>query len=146
MQQIQSKCSKECTPGQMKKTTRSQHICCYECVNCPENHYSNQTGNYRHHSRYSETPGPFLLGRFFFLHESFFFFIKKKAFHASARLNFSEISYDLGICSIISANVQPICNRDIKVTSLPREVVTPSTGLPLSHLSKHCGFCQFLSM
>ncbi|XP_054578406.1 G-protein coupled receptor family C group 6 member A isoform X2 [Eptesicus fuscus] len=42
-EQIQSKCSKECSPGQMKKTTRSQHTCCYECVNCPENHYSNQT-------------------------------------------------------------------------------------------------------
>ncbi|XP_036104765.1 G-protein coupled receptor family C group 6 member A isoform X3 [Molossus molossus] len=43
LKQIQSKCSKECSPGQMKKTTRSQHICCYECVNCPENHYSNHT-------------------------------------------------------------------------------------------------------
>ncbi|XP_070275311.1 G-protein coupled receptor family C group 6 member A isoform X3 [Myotis yumanensis] len=43
LKQIQSKCSKECSPGQMKKTTRSQHTCCYECVNCPENHYSNQT-------------------------------------------------------------------------------------------------------
>ncbi|XP_037700311.1 G-protein coupled receptor family C group 6 member A isoform X1 [Choloepus didactylus] len=43
LKQIQSKCSKECRPGQMKKTTRSQHTCCYECVNCPENHYSNQT-------------------------------------------------------------------------------------------------------
>ncbi|XP_011790459.1 PREDICTED: G-protein coupled receptor family C group 6 member A isoform X2 [Colobus angolensis palliatus] len=42
-EKIQSKCSKECSPGQMKKTTRSQHICCYECENCPENHYSNQT-------------------------------------------------------------------------------------------------------
>ncbi|XP_004471287.1 G-protein coupled receptor family C group 6 member A [Dasypus novemcinctus] len=43
LKEIQSKCSKECSPGQMKKTTRSQHTCCYECVNCPENHYSNQT-------------------------------------------------------------------------------------------------------
>nr|XP_008516197.1 PREDICTED: G-protein coupled receptor family C group 6 member A isoform X3 [Equus przewalskii] len=43
LKQIQSKCSKECSPGQMKKTTKSQHICCYECVDCPENHYSNQT-------------------------------------------------------------------------------------------------------
>ncbi|XP_077910519.1 G-protein coupled receptor family C group 6 member A isoform X3 [Halichoerus grypus] len=43
LKQIQSKFFKECSPGQMKKTTRSQHICCYECVNCPENHYSNQT-------------------------------------------------------------------------------------------------------
>ncbi|XP_062954244.1 G-protein coupled receptor family C group 6 member A isoform X2 [Cynocephalus volans] len=42
-EQIQSKCSKECSPGQMKKSTGSQHICCYECLNCPENHYSNQT-------------------------------------------------------------------------------------------------------
>uniref|UniRef100_A0A8C9PFF0 G-protein coupled receptor family C group 6 member A n=1 Tax=Spermophilus dauricus TaxID=99837 RepID=A0A8C9PFF0_SPEDA len=42
-EQTLSKCSKECSPGEMKKTTRSQHICCYECVSCPENHYSNQT-------------------------------------------------------------------------------------------------------
>ncbi|XP_004422445.1 PREDICTED: G-protein coupled receptor family C group 6 member A [Ceratotherium simum simum] len=62
LKQVQSKCSKECRPGQMKKTTRSQHICCYECVNCPENHYSNQTGNYSHYDMYSDTPEPFLLG------------------------------------------------------------------------------------
>nr|XP_021516216.1 G-protein coupled receptor family C group 6 member A isoform X1 [Meriones unguiculatus] len=43
LKQILSKCSKECSPGQMKKATRSQHTCCYECVSCPENHYSNQT-------------------------------------------------------------------------------------------------------
>ncbi|KAM6181814.1 G-protein coupled receptor family C group 6 member A [Erethizon dorsatum] len=43
LKQILSKCSKECSPGQMKKTTRSQHACCYDCVSCPENHYSNQT-------------------------------------------------------------------------------------------------------
>ncbi|XP_006839964.1 PREDICTED: G-protein coupled receptor family C group 6 member A isoform X2 [Chrysochloris asiatica] len=42
-EKIQSRCSKECSPGQMKKITRNQHICCYECVNCPENHYTNQT-------------------------------------------------------------------------------------------------------
>ncbi|XP_021061259.1 G-protein coupled receptor family C group 6 member A isoform X3 [Mus pahari] len=43
LQQILSKCSKECSPGQMKKTTGSPHSCCYECVSCPENHYSNET-------------------------------------------------------------------------------------------------------
>ncbi|XP_043820646.1 G-protein coupled receptor family C group 6 member A [Dromiciops gliroides] len=43
LKQIQSKCSSECLPGQMKKATQSQHTCCYECVSCPENHYSNQT-------------------------------------------------------------------------------------------------------
>ncbi|XP_032745049.1 G-protein coupled receptor family C group 6 member A [Rattus rattus] len=43
LKQILSKCSKECIPGQMKKATGSQHSCCYECVNCPENHYSNET-------------------------------------------------------------------------------------------------------
>ncbi|XP_031203287.1 G-protein coupled receptor family C group 6 member A isoform X2 [Mastomys coucha] len=42
-EQILSKCSKECSPGQMKKATGSQHNCCYECVSCPENHYSNET-------------------------------------------------------------------------------------------------------
>ncbi|XP_021061258.1 G-protein coupled receptor family C group 6 member A isoform X2 [Mus pahari] len=42
-EQILSKCSKECSPGQMKKTTGSPHSCCYECVSCPENHYSNET-------------------------------------------------------------------------------------------------------
>ncbi|XP_004702079.1 G-protein coupled receptor family C group 6 member A isoform X1 [Echinops telfairi] len=43
LKQVQSRCSQECSPGEMKKTTRSQHTCCYECVNCPENHYTNQT-------------------------------------------------------------------------------------------------------
>nr|XP_034380590.1 G-protein coupled receptor family C group 6 member A isoform X3 [Arvicanthis niloticus] len=43
LKQILSKCSKECSPGQMKKATGSQHSCCYECVSCPENHYSNAT-------------------------------------------------------------------------------------------------------
>ncbi|GAB1295101.1 G-protein coupled receptor family C group 6 member A [Apodemus speciosus] len=43
LKQILSKCSKECSPGQMKKATGSQHSCCYECVSCPENHYSNET-------------------------------------------------------------------------------------------------------
>ncbi|ELW48815.1 G-protein coupled receptor family C group 6 member A [Tupaia chinensis] len=43
LKKIPSKCSKECSPGEMKKATKSQHSCCYECVNCPENHYSNQT-------------------------------------------------------------------------------------------------------
>ncbi|XP_012888267.1 PREDICTED: G-protein coupled receptor family C group 6 member A isoform X3 [Dipodomys ordii] len=43
LKKILSKCSKECSPGQMKRTTRSQHTCCYECASCPENHYSNQT-------------------------------------------------------------------------------------------------------
>ncbi|XP_041510955.1 G-protein coupled receptor family C group 6 member A isoform X3 [Microtus oregoni] len=43
LKQILSKCSKECSPGQMKKATGSQHMCCYDCVSCPENHYSNQT-------------------------------------------------------------------------------------------------------
>ncbi|XP_030051383.1 G-protein coupled receptor family C group 6 member A [Microcaecilia unicolor] len=40
---IQSKCSDECQPGQMKKTSTSPHTCCYECVICPENHYTNET-------------------------------------------------------------------------------------------------------
>ncbi|XP_007484529.2 G-protein coupled receptor family C group 6 member A [Monodelphis domestica] len=43
LKKIQSKCSRECTPGQMKKTTQSPHTCCYECVSCPENYYTNQT-------------------------------------------------------------------------------------------------------
>ncbi|XP_074945956.1 G-protein coupled receptor family C group 6 member A isoform X2 [Phalacrocorax aristotelis] len=42
-QKVQSTCSQHCRPGQMKKVTESPHTCCYECVYCPENHYSNQT-------------------------------------------------------------------------------------------------------
>ncbi|KAM9316652.1 G-protein coupled receptor family C group 6 member A-like [Gastrophryne carolinensis] len=37
---ITSQCSDQCKPGQMKKTSASQHTCCYECVVCPENHYT----------------------------------------------------------------------------------------------------------
>ncbi|XP_005154764.1 G-protein coupled receptor family C group 6 member A [Melopsittacus undulatus] len=43
LKKVQSTCSQHCTPGQMKKVTGSPHTCCYECVYCPENHYSNQT-------------------------------------------------------------------------------------------------------
>ena len=59
-----------------------------------------------------------------------YFFIRGRgeASHATARLNSSEISFYLGIFSIISADMQPIYNRDMKVTSLPREIVIPLTG------------------
>uniref|UniRef100_A0A8C4U7B5 G-protein coupled receptor family C group 6 member A n=1 Tax=Falco tinnunculus TaxID=100819 RepID=A0A8C4U7B5_FALTI len=43
LKKVQSTCSQHCRPGQMKKVTESPHTCCYECVYCPENHYSNQT-------------------------------------------------------------------------------------------------------
>ncbi|XP_068135566.1 G-protein coupled receptor family C group 6 member A [Hyperolius riggenbachi] len=41
LKRIYSRCSDVCSPGQMKKTSVSQHTCCYECVACPENHYTN---------------------------------------------------------------------------------------------------------
>lgn len=78
LQQIQSKCSKECLPGQMKKITKSQHICCYECANCPENHYSNQTGNYTHYNMYTDTPDPCLIGQFFYMKSILFIFLFEK--------------------------------------------------------------------
>ncbi|NWJ01022.1 GPC6A protein, partial [Crypturellus undulatus] len=43
LKKVPSTCSQPCRPGQMKKITESPHTCCYECVHCPENHYSNQT-------------------------------------------------------------------------------------------------------
>ncbi|XP_069707069.1 G-protein coupled receptor family C group 6 member A isoform X4 [Phaenicophaeus curvirostris] len=43
LKKVQSTCSQHCGPGQMKKIIQSPHTCCYECVYCPENHYSNQT-------------------------------------------------------------------------------------------------------
>ncbi|XDV40490.1 hypothetical protein PO909_009563 [Leuciscus waleckii] len=41
--QVVSKCSESCHPGQYKKTAEGQHTCCYECLTCAENQYSNQT-------------------------------------------------------------------------------------------------------
>ncbi|XP_065154405.1 G-protein coupled receptor family C group 6 member A-like [Paramisgurnus dabryanus] len=38
-----SKCSSSCQPGEFKKTAEGQHTCCYECINCSENYYSNNT-------------------------------------------------------------------------------------------------------
>ncbi|XP_067458642.1 G-protein coupled receptor family C group 6 member A [Thunnus thynnus] len=38
-----SKCSNSCVPGEFKKTAEGQHTCCYQCVNCTENYYSNDT-------------------------------------------------------------------------------------------------------
>ncbi|XP_037639849.1 G-protein coupled receptor family C group 6 member A [Sebastes umbrosus] len=43
LKDIISKCSKACVPGEFKKTTEGQHTCCYECINCTANHYSNST-------------------------------------------------------------------------------------------------------
>ncbi|TSN21183.1 G-protein coupled receptor family C group 6 member A [Bagarius yarrelli] len=38
-----SKCSNSCEPGQFKKSVEGQHTCCYECINCAENQYTNNT-------------------------------------------------------------------------------------------------------
>ncbi|XP_034384827.1 G-protein coupled receptor family C group 6 member A [Cyclopterus lumpus] len=43
LKQIISKCSNSCVPGQFKKTAEGQHTCCYECINCTANYYSNNT-------------------------------------------------------------------------------------------------------
>ncbi|KAJ8409174.1 hypothetical protein AAFF_G00241950 [Aldrovandia affinis] len=43
LQNVVSKCSSSCLPGQYKKTVDGQHSCCYECLNCTENHYTNST-------------------------------------------------------------------------------------------------------
>ncbi|TNN02088.1 hypothetical protein fugu_009575 [Takifugu bimaculatus] len=43
LKQVVSKCSNSCIPGQFKKTSEGQHTCCYECINCTENYYSNST-------------------------------------------------------------------------------------------------------
>ncbi|KAM3873576.1 G-protein coupled receptor family C group 6 member A-like [Diretmus argenteus] len=43
LKKIVSKCSNSCVPGEFKKTAEGQHTCCYECINCTENYYSNDT-------------------------------------------------------------------------------------------------------
>ncbi|KAM3873578.1 G-protein coupled receptor family C group 6 member A-like [Diretmus argenteus] len=43
LKKIVSKCSNSCVPGEIKKTAEGQHTCCYECINCTENYYSNDT-------------------------------------------------------------------------------------------------------
>ncbi|KAM6994305.1 G-protein coupled receptor family C group 6 member A [Tautogolabrus adspersus] len=43
LKHIISKCSNSCIPGEFKKTAEGQHTCCYECINCTENYYSNNT-------------------------------------------------------------------------------------------------------
>ncbi|KAJ8290914.1 hypothetical protein GJAV_G00019140 [Gymnothorax javanicus] len=43
LKKVVSRCSPTCQPGQFKKTAKGQHICCYECINCTENNFSNDT-------------------------------------------------------------------------------------------------------
>ncbi|XP_068616570.1 G-protein coupled receptor family C group 6 member A [Brachionichthys hirsutus] len=43
LEHIVSKCSNSCVPGEFKKTAEGQHTCCYECINCTENYFSNDT-------------------------------------------------------------------------------------------------------
>ncbi|KAL6467443.1 hypothetical protein MHYP_G00231200 [Metynnis hypsauchen] len=40
---VTSKCSNSCNPGQFKKSAEGQHTCCYDCIECAENQYSNST-------------------------------------------------------------------------------------------------------
>ncbi|CDQ82680.1 unnamed protein product [Oncorhynchus mykiss] len=44
LRDVVSVCSPSCEPGKFKKFAQGQHTCCYECINCTENHYSNNTG------------------------------------------------------------------------------------------------------
>ncbi|KAI1885541.1 hypothetical protein AGOR_G00204840 [Albula goreensis] len=43
LQMVESRCSPTCQQGQFKKTTDGQHTCCYECINCTENQFTNDT-------------------------------------------------------------------------------------------------------
>uniref|UniRef100_A0A672LCF2 G-protein coupled receptor family C group 6 member A n=1 Tax=Sinocyclocheilus grahami TaxID=75366 RepID=A0A672LCF2_SINGR len=43
IENVVSKCSESCQPGEYKKTAEGQHTCCYECLVCAENQYSNHT-------------------------------------------------------------------------------------------------------
>uniref|UniRef100_A0A4W5QMS6 G-protein coupled receptor family C group 6 member A n=1 Tax=Hucho hucho TaxID=62062 RepID=A0A4W5QMS6_9TELE len=43
LRDVVSVCSPSCEPGKFKKTAEGQHTCCYECINCTENYYSNNT-------------------------------------------------------------------------------------------------------
>ncbi|XP_056150150.1 G-protein coupled receptor family C group 6 member A-like [Lampris incognitus] len=38
-----SQCSNSCIPGYRKKVILDEFFCCYECIACPENHFSNVT-------------------------------------------------------------------------------------------------------
>ncbi|XP_016363344.1 G-protein coupled receptor family C group 6 member A [Sinocyclocheilus anshuiensis] len=43
IENVVSKCSDSCHPGEYKKTAEGQHTCCYACLACAENQYSNHT-------------------------------------------------------------------------------------------------------
>ncbi|XP_029308430.1 G-protein coupled receptor family C group 6 member A [Cottoperca gobio] len=43
LKHIISKCSNSCVPGEFKKIAEGQHTCCYECINCTANYYTNNT-------------------------------------------------------------------------------------------------------
>ncbi|KAL0984940.1 hypothetical protein UPYG_G00150750 [Umbra pygmaea] len=43
LKKLVSICSAPCKAGQFKKNAEGQHTCCYECTNCTENHFSNNT-------------------------------------------------------------------------------------------------------
>ncbi|XP_035535017.1 G-protein coupled receptor family C group 6 member A-like [Morone saxatilis] len=36
-----SSCSNKCAPGTRKQSAQGQPVCCYECIPCPENYFSN---------------------------------------------------------------------------------------------------------
>lgn len=40
-----SNCSRDCLPGTRKGIIEGEPTCCFECVDCPDGEYSDETGN-----------------------------------------------------------------------------------------------------
>ncbi|XP_057596039.1 G-protein coupled receptor family C group 6 member A isoform X2 [Hippopotamus amphibius kiboko] len=131
-EQIQSKCSKECSPGQMKKTTKSQHICCYECVNCPENHYSNQTDMDRCLLCNNETHWAPVRSTMCFEKE-----VEYLNWHDSLAILLLALSL-LGIMFVLAIGI-------IFTRNLNTPVVKSSGGLMVSYVILFCHFLNFAS-
>ncbi|XP_057596040.1 G-protein coupled receptor family C group 6 member A isoform X3 [Hippopotamus amphibius kiboko] len=132
LKQIQSKCSKECSPGQMKKTTKSQHICCYECVNCPENHYSNQTDMDRCLLCNNETHWAPVRSTMCFEKE-----VEYLNWHDSLAILLLALSL-LGIMFVLAIGI-------IFTRNLNTPVVKSSGGLMVSYVILFCHFLNFAS-
>ncbi|KAK1170414.1 G-protein coupled receptor family C group 6 member A [Acipenser oxyrinchus oxyrinchus] len=129
-EKVISNCSDSCAKGQFRKTAGGQHTCCFECLNCTGNHYSDPMDMYQclpcdHHTEWS-LPGDAECSK----KELEYFMLSD--FFAIALLSFAAIGVAL-VCVIVVIF--------IRYRETP---VVKASGGAICYLILLCLFCNFV--
>ncbi|MGH0149845.1 UNVERIFIED_CONTAM: hypothetical protein FKN15_043032 [Acipenser sinensis] len=130
LNKVISNCSDSCAKGQFRKTAGGQHTCCFECLNCTENHYSDPMDMYQclpcdHHTEWS-LPGDAECSK----KELEYFMLSD--FFAIALLSFAAIGVTL-VCVIVVIFIR-----------YRKTPVVKASGGAICYVILLCLFCNFV--